>query len=309
MDGDWIKLHRKSIDSRVFSDPFLWHLWCWCLMRANWKSGWKFGREVLPGQIVCGRRSAAEQLNCTPSRWYRGIQKLQEWGMITVKANRDFSVVTISNWETYQHEGGATRTTNEPPVNHQRTTDEPPANTIEEGKERKKEKKGRKKEETNVSVSGADGKPSSQEFFDRWNTFVSDKPTLKKVLKLSDARRKKIATRLRSSDWWSSFRSAVKMLPLLGEGWQPTFDWFIRNDENVYRLLEGEFDFRVEGHSAKKLAETRRKKAEKEREARIEKERQECKKNASGTRKAMDDIFSPEAGNGDENNDSSLLFG
>lgn len=141
MAEGWVRLHRKSVDSRVWSDVFLWKLWCWCLVRANWKSGWKHGREIKPGQFVTGRDQAAEQLSCSGSKWYRGMQKLQEWRQITIDANSRFTVVTICNWSVYQGEEDGKRTTDEQPVNSEWTAGEQQMDTIEEGKERKKGKK------------------------------------------------------------------------------------------------------------------------------------------------------------------------
>src|SRR5262245_5090714 len=35
--GDWIKLHRKLLDSPLFHHAGLLHLWMYCLLHANWK--------------------------------------------------------------------------------------------------------------------------------------------------------------------------------------------------------------------------------------------------------------------------------
>lgn len=129
MAGDWLRLYRKSLDSRVFSDDWLWRLWCWCLMKANWKTTWKEGRELQPGQFTVGRSEAANQLAVSPSRLYRGLHTLRDWGQIRLEANSRFTVVTVCNWKSYQPEDGADRTAGEQPVNSQRTAGEQPADT------------------------------------------------------------------------------------------------------------------------------------------------------------------------------------
>ena len=141
MASDWIRLHRQSIDSRCFGDPFIWHLWCWCLLKTNWKSSWKDGREIKPGQFTCGRNQSADQLNCSGSKWYRGMQQLQEWGQITVETNSKWTTVTICNWTTYQERGDPDRTASEQPVNSERTASEQPVDTLKEGKNLKEGKK------------------------------------------------------------------------------------------------------------------------------------------------------------------------
>ena len=138
MEG-FLKLHRKSLDSRVFADAEIWRLWCWCLMKANWKRGWKHGCEIRPGQFITGRSSAAEQLSVSESKWRRQIKKLQEYGCIKVEATNQFTLITVLKWREYQ--GFESETSEQRPTTDQRPTNERPTSdqrptTIEEGKER-----------------------------------------------------------------------------------------------------------------------------------------------------------------------------
>lgn len=133
MVGDWIKLHRQSLDSQVFSDPILWRLFCWCLMRANWKAGWFRGVEIPAGSFATGREAAGEQLGMSGLSWYRSMQKLQEFGLIELNANNRFTVISVVKWSFFQNV--------EQQTNNKRTTNEQPANTIEESKILKKNKK------------------------------------------------------------------------------------------------------------------------------------------------------------------------
>ncbi len=138
MAGDWIKLHRKAIESRAFADDWLWRLWTWCLLRATWKPCWcsKEDRQLLPGQFVTGRHQAAGELGVSGSKWYRGMHTLQEWEQLRLEVNSIGTVVTICNWDTYQSDDAES----EQPVNSRWTASEQPVNTIEEGKEREEGK-------------------------------------------------------------------------------------------------------------------------------------------------------------------------
>lgn len=131
--SDWLKLHRKSIDSRVFSDAQLWRIWCWCLCKANWKRGWYGGSELQPGQFATGREAASAELGVSGSAWYRAMLKLQEFGCLRVEANNRFTIVSIVNWRKYQGEVNNERTTDEQRADNERTTSEQQADTIEEG--------------------------------------------------------------------------------------------------------------------------------------------------------------------------------
>jgi hypothetical protein len=150
MSGAWLKLYRRSIESQVFSDPHLWHLFCWCLMRANWKEGFFQGVKIPPGSFATGRDAAAESLGVSASALYRRLKKLEELKVIQLKANNRFTVISVVKWSFFQN--------SEQPENNQRTTgdttSEQPADTIEEGNNSRREE-GKKR----VSVS-AD--------FDQW---------------------------------------------------------------------------------------------------------------------------------------------
>lgn len=102
MSDGWIKLHRKSLESRVFSDAALWRLWTWCLLKANHAPGFFCGEEILPGSFATGTRVAGDALGLSPSTVHRGLKKLAEWSMVELKVKRGYTVVTICNYATYQ---------------------------------------------------------------------------------------------------------------------------------------------------------------------------------------------------------------
>ena len=102
MADGWIKLHRKSLESRVFSDAALWRLWTWCLLKANHRPGFFCGEEILPGSFATGTRVAGDALGLSPSTVHRGLKRLAEWSMVELKVKRGYTVVTICNYSTYQ---------------------------------------------------------------------------------------------------------------------------------------------------------------------------------------------------------------
>ena len=130
MKGDFVFLHRSLLDSRVFSDEFMLKLWVWCLLKANWKRGWKNGREIPPGSFATGESSASDQLGVSGGKWRRGIATLKDWGMVTSKATNRFTVISIVKWPEYQ----AMRRTGDEQVASRRRASDEPVTTIEEGK-------------------------------------------------------------------------------------------------------------------------------------------------------------------------------
>lgn len=110
MIGNWIKLHRQVIESDVFADPHLFHLWTWLLVRAAFKIQhvrMSTGRgtvvvTLLPGQLVTGRGQGATALGIPESTFRNRLEKLKSMGMITIDSDTHWSIVSIVNWLVYQ---------------------------------------------------------------------------------------------------------------------------------------------------------------------------------------------------------------
>jgi len=109
-NGNWLKLYRKSRESEAFKKPLLWHLFSYCLIKANHKRQyvtWKTGKGsitilVKRGQFVFGRNQLAKELNVKPSTLLYRLKRLQEMGNIEIKADKQYSILTICNYEAYQ---------------------------------------------------------------------------------------------------------------------------------------------------------------------------------------------------------------
>lgn len=123
MDRTWLKLYRKSIESQVFSDKNLWYLWSWLLMNANWKVSYYRNYEVMPGCIACTIKSISYQLDFSKTSVHNMLKKLEKWGMISVKSERNFTVISICNWGTYQDCEQGDRNTNGTRNEHEMNTD------------------------------------------------------------------------------------------------------------------------------------------------------------------------------------------
>lgn len=110
MNRGYIKLWRKTVDSRIFQNEGLLKVWIWCLLKANHESAWvsiKTGKGqieifIKPGQFVFGRESAAKELRMKPSTVWLRIRKLKDLGNCDIQSNTQYSIITIINWEFYQ---------------------------------------------------------------------------------------------------------------------------------------------------------------------------------------------------------------
>lgn len=169
MPGDWIRTYRDALEHPVFQDDWLWRLFSWCLLKANYKEALFRGQVIAPGQFVTGRIRAADELHVAPSKWYRGMVKLSQppYDCITIKSNSDWTTVTIRNWQTYQTDA----LESEQQVNSERTASEQQTDTRER---KQKGKKGKREEVTNTATALAPIPASlaTDAFQAAWNLWV-----------------------------------------------------------------------------------------------------------------------------------------
>jgi hypothetical protein len=125
----WLKLYYDMKDHAIMQDDWLCRLWVWCLFSANFGDSKFKGETVKRGSFVTGRNSGSQQLNVSPSKFYRGLEKLAELGCINVQANNNWTTVTVCNYTTYQDRQESERTASEQRMNNERTTDEQQKNT------------------------------------------------------------------------------------------------------------------------------------------------------------------------------------
>lgn len=135
MEG-WIKIHRQILGSAIFENPNLLKVWIWCLCKATHKPREQMvGLKLVPleaGQFVTGRKAAAKELGVTESSFYKYIKTLESVGMVSLKSNNKFTVVTIEKWALYQSdnsESDSKVTAEEQQSNNKGTTKEQQSNT------------------------------------------------------------------------------------------------------------------------------------------------------------------------------------
>ena len=150
MDG-YFKVHRKILDSQVFAHQTALKIWVWCLAKVTFKERYvslKIGKgettiKLLPGQFIFGRFKAEEELNIDGSTIYKWMHKFasDEFDMINIESNNQYSIITLCKWEEYQNGEGEEVTTKEQPSNNQVTAEEQPSNTNNKDNKDKKVKK------------------------------------------------------------------------------------------------------------------------------------------------------------------------
>lgn len=97
---------RKSFDSDVTRNVNVWYFWSWCLHRACYqeqKAIMNFQEIILqPGQLIFGRKKAAEDMPLSEQEIRTCIRFLEKIGNLTIKSTNRYSIITITNWAIYQ---------------------------------------------------------------------------------------------------------------------------------------------------------------------------------------------------------------
>jgi hypothetical protein len=94
-----------------------------------------------PGQLVFSFRKSADELRVNPRQLRTAVDRLKTDTAIALKPTRRFSIITIINWESYQHKNSDSDTLNDTLKAHCRHTADTPLNNKNEKNEKKEKKK------------------------------------------------------------------------------------------------------------------------------------------------------------------------
>jgi len=103
----WIKLYRQLEESSFFKDSEAVHLWITLLLKAARKKEKVFINnqiiELLPGQILTGRKKLAKETGINDSKIFRLLKMFEKSEQqIEQQTNSRYSIITIKNWTSYQ---------------------------------------------------------------------------------------------------------------------------------------------------------------------------------------------------------------
>ena len=105
LTNGYIKEYRSLISWGWFKDPFTAHLWEYLRLAANWDEAVFKGKPVRRGEVVTSYPAMAEATGMSVQNVRTAIRHLKQTGEIEMKSFRDFSIVTIVNYEKYQSDG------------------------------------------------------------------------------------------------------------------------------------------------------------------------------------------------------------
>ena len=251
MSNGWIKVHRSLIDNpkRVRSSRLA--LWLYILLSVNHTPQKTFfgGKETTlnPGEGLFSTPDLARKL-CEPiSVIRRSLEWFESEQQIEQRKTNQGTVSTVLNWDKYQQ----SEQRDEQQVNNERTTSEQRVNNLPYYKKNEE----CKNEECNINntnvlyVHPADDEPQKQGEYqtivDAWNSLP-----VKNILAIRGKRLDMLRARIKEYGYddvlhaISMIRNAPFLLGQNKQGWQITFDWFVKPN-NFPKVLEGNYDSRT----------------------------------------------------------------
>jgi len=124
MHNGFILLHRKLINWEWYDDINVKVLFLHLLLKANHKpKKWK-GTLIPKGSFITGRYKLAIETGLTEQQIRTSINKLKSTNEITIKTTNLNSLISITNWGSYQanNQQSNQRITNEQPTDNQQIT-------------------------------------------------------------------------------------------------------------------------------------------------------------------------------------------
>ena len=268
MAKGFIKLYRQLLDHWLWKEEVHSKAQAWIdlLMMANHApSRFKHGNHFIDlerGQTVTSTYKLAERWGWGDKKVRIFIQQLQKDGMIRKDTTRNYTILTIENYERWQGETDVTEGARRAHPRTEKGRTVTVENTIiEEGEGRREGAPSAQKGQQTRSIRNKNKKeiknkekreePEAEKIpYGRVvELFHSACPSFPKIVKLTEARKKTIAARWKEygqgmKPFFQLFNAAEASDFLKGKNerkWQANFDWLLKAD-NMAKALEGNYN-------------------------------------------------------------------
>lgn len=159
----YVKLHRKIMESSIWTDAHFYKLFNYCIMKARHDPvpGYEIWEKqdvtIGPGQFVTGRyalyrdynKGVSEKNSIPAITLWKWLKKLEKMEMLNINSTNKYSIVTVVNWEEYQTnlvKENNKGTTEEQQENNKGSAKDQQENTNKNVKNGKNDKNVKKKE-------------------------------------------------------------------------------------------------------------------------------------------------------------------
>lgn len=130
VNGNWIKLSRSILEWEWYDDTNTFRVFIDLLLNAQYKDSRYRGNLIKRGQLITSVEAISGRTGLSAQNIRTAIEHLQSTGEINKQSNKQFTLITICNYDTYQDnsEEGNKQT------NKQVTNDQQTSNNIQERK-------------------------------------------------------------------------------------------------------------------------------------------------------------------------------
>lgn len=180
--------------------------------------------------------------------WLKELEKIKAILPFTINNENYYYIRTFSTYQKVDHPSKQRNPT--PPDNILETFSSPSGDTLDETEtETETEVKTETETETEVNSRTKNKNSGFSSPIVLYKLFLDHNTKLPKPLAFSKERKDKCSTRLKDPNFVKNFTPAVQKAqtsPFLcgknDRGWKATFDWFIANETNIFKVLEGKYD-------------------------------------------------------------------
>jgi biotin operon repressor len=159
LESGFVRIYRSMLKWEWYDDANTMRVFLHLILTANYEPKKWHGITVERGQRVYSRSKLATELKMSEKNVRTAIKHLITTGEVANRSTREYSIITIKNYELYQQQ--ANEAANEGPTGGQRGANEGPQ--WKKDKESNKAKKA--KEEGQESMSGAEKSPPDRKVF------------------------------------------------------------------------------------------------------------------------------------------------
>lgn len=140
----WLKLFYQFRDWEWYGDPNMVALFIHLLLRANYKPVRRRGEVYGRGVVLTSREELSRETGISERTIRTCLARLKSTNEITIKATKQGSVITLTNYDKYQNPNSESdqendQTSDQQLTNDRPTTDQRPTSSIEIKKERNEE--------------------------------------------------------------------------------------------------------------------------------------------------------------------------
>lgn len=98
----WIKLFRSFVNWEWFTVPNMVHLFIYCLIKANHKDNRWRGIEIKRGSFITSLEAIKNDTGLSIQSIRTCLKRLEKSKEINKQSNKQYTVITICNYDTYQ---------------------------------------------------------------------------------------------------------------------------------------------------------------------------------------------------------------